>query len=175
MMQVCSTQFVFHTLLSQQDGSIESILQSGLRPLSDFPESERWRQIEAHMPGFFEKLYYNVAQPLLQKPYLNSGIFLSPIDFQLLADSFMHNKTRIKIPLTRIDPEYAALTYVLNDQRVVLRLTEENLQATAALWTDSMISEWFGRDQSRLFFYVPQIVTYQPAGIQVEMADVEQF
>ena len=120
-MQACSTQFVFHTLLSQQDGSIESILQSGLRPLSDFPESERWRQIEAHLPGFFEELYYNVAQLLLQKPYLNSGIFLSPIDFQLLADSFMHNKTRIKIPLTRIDPEYAALTYILNDQRVVLR------------------------------------------------------
>jgi hypothetical protein len=38
-----------------------------------------------------------------------------------------------------------------------------------------MINEWFGRDQSRLFFYVPQIVTYQPAGIQVELADIEQF
>jgi hypothetical protein len=24
-----------------------------------------------------------------------------------------------------------------------------------------MIVEWFGRDQSRMFFHVPQVVTYQ--------------
>ncbi len=174
-MQVCSTQFAFHALLSPKEGIIESILASGLRPLSDFPDSERWRAIEAFLPGFFEKLYYECAQPVIHKPYLNSGIFLSSIDFQRIPGSLMHNKTRIKIPLARIDPDYAAMTYELDSRRVALPLTEQNLQATAELWTDALVKDWFGRDQNRLFYYVPQIATYQPGGIPVEPVDIEQF
>ncbi len=175
MMPVCSTEFVFHALFNLRDGLIESILKNGLRPLSDFPDSERWRRIETHMPGWFEKLYREFAQPVIQRPYLNSGVFVSPIDFRLLPDSLMHNKARVKIPVSRIDPDYAALTYVLNDQRVVLRLTAQNLQDTSALWTAPMVTEWFGKDDSKLFFYVPQIAVYQPEGIHVEPTDIEQF
>ncbi len=174
-MQVCSTEFVFHTLLNPGEGLLESILRDGLRPLSDFPDSERWKQIEAYMPGFFEQLYRGFAEPVLHKPYTNSGVFLSPIDFQLLPDSFMHNKTRIRIPISRLDPDYTGLSYMLDDRRVSLQLTAQNLQETAALWTASLVTEWFAKDMHKIFFYVPQIAAYQPGGIHVEPGDVEQF
>ncbi|MCB0119189.1 MAG: hypothetical protein KDD72_09180 [Anaerolineales bacterium] len=174
-MQVCSPDFVYHTFLNPNDGQKESILKNGLRPLSDFPESERWKQIETHMPGFFEKLYDDVAKPIIQKPYANSGIFVSPIDFQLLPNSMMHNKARIRIPISRIDPEHAVLTYILNDERVRLPLTQENLTATAKLWDDVLVTEWFAKDESRMFLYVPQIATYQPQGIPIQEDDIETF
>ena len=64
-MRVCSTDFLYHALLNTGDEIIESILTMGLRPLSDFPESERWRQIKAAAPTFFEDLYEMVAAPVL--------------------------------------------------------------------------------------------------------------
>ncbi len=174
-MQVCSTNFAFHTFLNPQEGLIEAVLRDGLRPLSDFPDSERWRQIEAHMPGFFEGLYRQLAEPILHKPYTNSGIFVSPIDFQLLPDSLMYNRARVRIPFSRIDPEYAVLTHELNGHRVALRLTAQNLEETAALWTAALVAEWFAKDQSKMFYYVPQIGVYQPGGIRIEAGDIEQF
>ena len=104
-MQVCSTNTFFHTLLNTGDEIIDSILENGLRPLSDFPESERWQQINQQMPGFFENLYEMIAKSVLQKPYLNAGIFVSPIDFRLMPGSILYEKTRIKIPISRIEPE----------------------------------------------------------------------
>jgi len=174
-MKVCATTHAFHTFLNPHDGQLESVFEKGLRPLSDFPESERWQQIQQAMPGFFENLYEMIAKPVLQKPYSNSGVFISPIDFQLLPNSIMHNRTRIKIPFSRIDPEYAVLTYVLNEERITLPLTEENLSKTAEIWTDTLVTEWFGKDQSKIFFYVPQIATYQPDGIHVEAGDLEKL
>jgi hypothetical protein len=35
-----------------------------------------------------------------------------------------------------------------------------------------MVSEWFGRDETKVFFYVPQLVTYQ-GRIHVEPEDIE--
>ena len=119
-MNVCDTEHVFHALLNTGDEIIASILVKGLRPLSDFPESERWQQINAQMPGFFENLYEMIAADVLQKPYMNAGVFVSPIDFQRLPASIMHGKTRVKIPVSRIDPEYACLTYVLDGKRTSL-------------------------------------------------------
>jgi putative acetyltransferase len=171
--RVCSPDFAFHVLLNPQEGLIASILNSGLRPLSDFPDSQRWQTIQAHLPGIFEQLYNELAYPIIQKPYLNSGVFVSPIDFRHLPDSFMYRKTRIKIPMARIDPNFASLTYILNDRRVTLRLTRENLQATSSLWSATMIREWFARDQSRMFYFVPQIAIYQPGGIYIEPSDIE--
>ena len=45
-LQVCSTEFVYTALLNTGDEIIESIVMNVLRPLSDFPESERWQPIE---------------------------------------------------------------------------------------------------------------------------------
>ncbi|MBI3166018.1 MAG: hypothetical protein HYZ24_15155 [Chloroflexi bacterium] len=174
-MRVCATDFVYHAFLNPNDGQRESVLEKGLRPLSDFPESERWKQIEAHMPGFFENLYNDIAKPVVQKPYANSGVFIAPIDFQLLPGSLMYNKTRLKIPITRIDPAHAVLTYVLNEERIRLPLTRENLMKTAEIWDDKLVTEWFAKDPNRMFFYVPQIAAYQPNGIPVTADDIETF
>ena len=174
-MQVCSTQHVFHTLLNPEFDKVQTILTDGLRPLSDFPDSERWQQIEKHMPGFYQNLYTAIAQPILQRPYSNSGVFVTPIDFQKIPSSFMNNKTRFKMPVTRLDPDYCVLTYVLDEERVSLPLTPENLEKTADIWNADMVQTWFARDQSKIFFYVPQIAVYQPQGISVYREDVEEF
>jgi hypothetical protein len=110
---------------------------------------------------------------VLQKPYTNSGIFLSPIDFQLAPGTLLHSKSRIRVPISRLDPDYSVLTYVLEEQRVVLPLTGENLVETARLWTEAMIRTWFAKDPNRMFFYVPQIAAYQ-GRIAVLPEDIEQ-
>jgi hypothetical protein len=174
-MQICSTEYVFHTILNPELALVQSLLEKGLRPLSDFPDSERWQQIQAYQPDFFEALYGMIAEPVIGLPYSNSGIFVSPIDFRLLPDSIMYDKTRIRIPLDRIDPATAALTYVLDDQRVSLPLTEDNLIRTAEIWTEELVRTWFARDQSKIFFYVPQIAVYQAGGIPIHSEDIEKF
>lgn len=176
MTQVCSTEYAFHALLNPELALIDSILADGLRPLSDFPDSERWQQFQKHMPGFYEQLYEMVAMPIIQKPYPHSGIFVSPIDFRLLPDSTMHNRTRIRIPIERLDPEWCCLTYVdvTTDERVSLPLTAENLQQAADLWPADQVTEWFAKDPHKIFFYVPQIAVYQK-NIHVEPEDIQTF
>lgn len=174
-MQVCSTDFVFHALLNPELERIDSILTNGLRPLSDFPDSERWQEIQREMPGFFEGLYDMVAKSVIGKPYMNSGIFVSPIDFQLLPDSFMNNKTRVRIPISRINPDYAVLTYVIDNERISIPFSPENLKDTAEVWTADMVNQWFAVDHTKIFFYVPQIAVYQPGGIPVVSEDIEKF
>ncbi|MCP4288543.1 MAG: hypothetical protein GY792_29660, partial [Gammaproteobacteria bacterium] len=102
---VCSTTHLFHYMFNPNQEALDSFLQNGILPLSDFPESERWKQLEAHMPGFYEKLYNMMAKAVLQKPYANSGVFITPIDFRLLPGSYLHDKPRFRIPVERIDPE----------------------------------------------------------------------
>ena len=174
-MPVCSTQYLYHTLLNPEFDALEPILKNGLRPLSDFPDSERWQQIEKHMPGFYKTLYEQVAQSILKKPYGNSGIFVTPIDFQKLPGSLLFNKSRLRIPIARLDPTYCVITFVLDDERVTLSLTPENLEQTAAIWDAEMVQTWFAKDMSKMFFYVPQVAVYQPGGIPVEAEDIEAF
>ncbi len=174
-MQVCSTQYLYHTFLNSEFEQVDPILKNGLRPLSDFPNSARWQQIEKHLPGFYKNLYDQVAQPILQKPYRHSGIFVTPIDFQKLPASLMYNKTRLRIPLARLDPAYCVITYVLNDERVSLRLNPENLEKTASIWDAGMVEAWFAKDMTKMFFYVPQVAIYQPQGVPIEWDDLEEF
>jgi hypothetical protein len=174
-MRVCSIEYVYHALLNPEFDKVEAILKDGLRPLSDFPDSERWKQMEKHMPGFYEGLYEAIARPVIKKPYNNSGIFVTPIDFQKLPDSMMNNKTRIKIPVAHLDPAYCVLTYVLNEERVSLELTSENLEVAADIWTAEMVRAWFAKDRSKLFYYVPQVAVYQPQGISVKHDDIEEY
>lgn len=174
-MRICSTTHVFHALLNSEFSTIEPILKNGLRPLSDFPESERWQDLEKRMPGFYRKLYEQIAQPVLKLPYSNSGIFVTPIDFQKSPSRFMNNKVRINIPITRLDPQYCVLTYVLNEERISLALTPENLEKTAEIWDADMVHAWFAKDTTKVFYYVPQIAVYQPQGIPVTQADIEEL
>ena len=174
-MRVCETEYVYHALLNPEFSKVEAIVKNGLRPLSDFPNSERWKQLEEHMPGFYKNLYEAIAQPVIKKPYSNSGIFVTTIDFQKIPDSFMNNKTRIKIPITSLDPAYCVLTYVLNEERLSLELNPENLEKAAEIWTAEMVQEWFAKDNSKIFYYVPQVAVYQPQGIPVQREVIEVF
>lgn len=174
-MRVCSTEYVYHAMLNPEFDKVEIILKDGLRPLSDFPESERWKQMEEHRPGFYKYMYEGIAQPIIKKPYSNSGIFVTTIDFQKLPDSFMNNKTRIKIPISQLDSSYCVLTYVINEERVALELAEENLEKAADIWTAEMVQEWFAKDRSKLFYYVPQIAVYQPQGISIQRENIETY
>ena len=170
---ICSAESLFHYLFSNDSAQAESILRIGLRPLSDFPESARWLEIQAALPGFFEGLYREIAEPVVQKPYINSGIFLSPIDFRQLPESFLYDKPRFAIPLERIDPEWACVTYELDGSRSRLPYSPDTLQTTRQLWRRELVERWFGVDNHKVFYYVPQVVVYQPGGIPVQPGDFE--
>ena len=160
---VCSTDAQFHHFFTAGEETLDSVLELGLRPLSDFPDSERWQQIDAEMPGFFERLYEMLAAPVLDRPYVNSGIFMSPIDFRALPGTFLHDKPRFRVPNDRIDPETAVITYVIDDERISLPFEPKSLQTVADVWDEDMVREWFGKDPTKAFFYVPQVAAYQPA------------
>jgi hypothetical protein len=170
---VCATGFLFHYLFDVSQELHASIIRLGLRPLSDFPESRRWHAIAGELPGFFERLYHDWAAPVLGLPYRNSGVFLTPIDYRRLPDHFMGPKPRVRVPLGRIVPTHAVLTYEWRGRRIRLPVTREHLAATAERWTAERIRRWFGRDQTRLFYFVPQVVTYQPGGVSVEPGGFE--
>lgn len=67
----------------------------------------------------------------------------------------------------------AALRCVIDDQRCSYPLNAEILELTAELWTKDRVACWFGVDYTKLFFYVPHVVTYQPGGIQVAEGDLD--
>ena len=114
MMKICSTEFVYHVSLNPEMENRTRIIEEGLRPLSDFPDSDRWKQLEEQMPDFYKNLYEMLAKPILKRDYEKSGIFVSPIDFQKLPKSFMYNKDRFELPVERLDPEYCVLTWVMS-------------------------------------------------------------
>lgn len=171
---VCSTTHVFHYLFNDGDEMAQSLLKVGLRPLSYFGETERWKQIQAHRPGMFKWIYEEFAKPVVQKESVdNSGIFVTPIDFYKLLNTFLHDKRRVAVPLERIDSEWTTVTYELNGERKSLPFTQKTMEAVADLWREDLVREWFGKDNSKVFFYVPQIATYQPNGIPVFADDIQ--
>ena len=123
------------------------------------------------MPDFFKNLYAMMAEPILNKPYSNSGIFLTPIDFYQLPGTILYQRPRMRIPIERIDPEWAILTYELNQARISEKLSREALAKIAKLWTANLVREWFGKDPHRVFYFVPQVVAYQPGGIAILRED----
>lgn len=169
---VCSTTHLFHYMFNPDQDSLDSFLGNGIRPLSDFPESERWKQLEEHVPGFYENLYKMMAEPVLQKPYPNSGIFITPIDFRLLPGTYLHDKPRFRIPIERIDPEMTVITYVSDEERIVLPFTVENLENIAGVWDAEKVTRWFAIDKTKVFFYVPQVAAYQ-GNIEITEDDFE--
>lgn len=156
-----STEHLFHYFLSGDQDSRKPVLEEGLRPLSDFPESQRWHLIERHEPGFFRKIHRLWAAPVLADEYTNSGIFLTPIDFRAGGPKWMHERPRLRIPLNRVDPAKSVLTYKQLGQRRSFLLSEDALVKAAQLWSPAEIEAWLGKDPEKLFYFVPQVVTYQ--------------
>ncbi len=171
-MQVCSTTHLFHYSFSADAEHVSAILDTGIRPLSDFPDSPRWRELEAEMPGFYRRLYSMLAEPVLGLPYTNSGVFVTPIDFSLLPGTFLHDKPRFRLPVDRFDPARSVVTYVLDDDRSSFALSEDTLRRAADIWDADLVRTWFAKDTSKAFFYVPQVVTYQ-GRVAVETGDYE--
>jgi hypothetical protein len=171
-MQVCSTTHLYHYFFEPEEGALDSILEGGIRPLSDFPDSERLNQLEARVPGFYQSVYELIAAPVLDEPYTNSGIFITPIDFRLLPGSYLHDKARFAIPVDRIDAASAVLTYVLDDERINRPFSPQALEDTAAIWDADLVTNWFGVDPTKAFFYVPQVAAYQ-GRIDVTESDYE--
>jgi len=169
---VCSTTHLFHYMFNPKQESLDSFLQNGIRPLSDFPDSQRWIELEEQMPGFYENLYKMMAEPVLKKPYSNSGIFITPIDFRLLPGTYLHDKPRFRIPVKRLDPEMTVITYILDDERIVLPFAAEHLENIASTWDEKMVRRWFAVDQTKVFFYVPQVAAYQ-GKIEIQKDDFE--
>lgn len=170
---VCSTTHVFHYFINPIHETLQSFLDDGIRPLSDFPDSERWKELEAHVPGFYPNLYRMIAEPVLGTPYENSGIFVTPIDFRMLPGTPLHDKGRFDIPVDRLEPTRTVITYVLDEQRVNLPYTPACLQSTAELWDETLVRRWFGVDNTKIFFYVPQVAAYQ-GRITVTMDDFSE-
>ncbi len=169
---VCSTTHVFHYMINPEMNEVQTFLENGIRPLSDFPESARWQQIHKHMPDFYENLYYLIAQPILLSPYSNSGIFVTPIDFRKLPGTELQLSPRFKIPLDRLDPQWTVVTYVLFDERISMPFDLDVMKEVSRTWKEDLVRKWFGIDRTKLFFYVPQVAAYQ-GKIEVYEADFE--
>jgi hypothetical protein len=170
---VCSSTHLYHYTFNPDPAAVDSFLTNGIRPLSDFPDSERWKQLEALMPGFYENLYRMIGEPVLGLPYTNSGIYITPIDFRLMPETYLYDKPRFEIPIERLDPGKTVVTYVLDEQRVNLPFSKQVLEDMADLWDEGMVRKWFGIDQTKVFFYVPQVAAYQ-GQIEVLRADYHE-
>ncbi len=172
---VIVTDRLFHYFFRPQEleTSLQDILENGIQPLSARPDSERWKQIQAHRPGFFEMIYDLAARPVIGRPYSNSGVFLTPIDFRPMAAlstsaGYMARLPRLAVPLSAIHPATAAVFYCGEDERAhSYPLNQEALRLLAEEWPATRIASLFGRDQSRMFFYVPQVAVYQEGGVRV--------
>lgn len=73
----------------------------------------------------------------------------------------MHERPRLRIPLNRVDPAKSVLTYKQLGQRRSFLLSEDALVKAAQLWSPAEIEAWLGKDPEKLFYFVPQVVTYQ--------------
>lgn len=169
-LSILATGHLYHYLLDGPE-TLGSILERGLLPLSARPENPRWQRIN---PDLFRYVYALLAEPVLQRPYTNSGVFLTPIDFRALPDQPLSRATRIAVPLEGLDTNLATLTYELDGSRVVKPLNAAALEEAAGIWDEALVRAWFGRDQSRMFFYVPQVAAYQEGGIPVDPLWVEK-
>jgi hypothetical protein len=78
----------------------------------------------------------------------------------------------MRVPVGRIDRTAAVVTWELDAGRVSRPFGPAALEEAAALWDAELVTEWFGRDRTRLFFHAPQVATYQPR-VATTPSDVE--
>ncbi|MFO7274315.1 MAG: hypothetical protein DIU55_005550 [Bacillota bacterium] len=168
MQTVCRVDTLYHYLFGGEE-SLPGILSRGLLPLSAFPESERWQRLEP----IYRSLYAQWAEPLLG-PFRNSGVYFTPIDFRMLPGTFLHQRTRIAVPLSTIPADRAILTWELDGERTILPLSREALEQAAALWTVDLVRAWFARNPRMSFYYVPQVAVFPDGAIPVQPGWVER-
>ncbi|HVX45791.1 MAG TPA: hypothetical protein VHC49_18010 [Mycobacteriales bacterium] len=151
--------------------AIAAILRDGLRPLSDMPQHPKYESEAAR----FESRYDELARPHLKRPYHgNSGVFFTTIDLRRMTGRKRLSSTRLRIPPDRLDAAWSVLTFELDGQRNWLPLSDSNLELMADLWTDDLAQCWLGADNTGWFRYVPQVVSFQPGGVQVRTSDIDR-
>lgn len=172
-MEVCRVDVAFHYLLRGDEQSADAMIAEGIVPLSCRPNSDTWKTIEREAPGVFEEIYDELARPALGTDYTHSGIFLTPIDFRAMPDLPLATVPRFRIAVTRLEPETSALSFVLDERRHSLRLTADNLEWAASIWSGERVREWFGKRPDRMFWFVPQIACYPDAPLTVSREEFE--
>ena len=163
-MKICRSDRLFHYLLGSEE-NLPLIVERGLLPLSAFRKRSLGPPQESCRVSI-RQFTRPSASPCSSGPTPTPG-FLTPIDFRLMTGSPLSRHTRITIPLEAVDPDYSTLTYVLNDERVVLPLSVENLEQAALLWPEQRVRERFGKNPNMIFFYVPQVAVYREGGISI--------
>lgn len=160
---ICSSTHTYHYNVN------DDILRRGLLPLSDMPDHPRF----ADQKRRFRPRYRELAWPLLQRPYVNSGVFFTSVDLYRLRGRLRLDRPRIAVPIERLDPDWSVLTYEYGGSRKYLSATRDNMNAAAELWTRTRVEKWLGADDAGWFHYVPQIITFQPGGVPVSGTDIE--
>jgi hypothetical protein len=158
---VIRTDVLFHyTLRPGFDPT--AVFRKGLLPLSslDPVAADASR-------GTRRELYVLFAAPVLG-PHgdRHSGIFLTPIDFNRIRGdgpnvAWIKSFGRFQVPLTALESPVSVVTWGSPFPRTSLALSSSALAEAAHLWSSGLILQWFGRDRSRMFFHVPQVVTFQ--------------
>jgi hypothetical protein len=163
---LCSTTHVYHYLPATEP---EPILRDGLRHLSDMPDHPNFDRERSR----FERPYYDLAWPVLQRPYVTSGIFFTTVDLRRVNGRGHLACPRLAVPIGRLDPDWSVLTFEYDGVRQRFPLSSQHVQAAALLWTRDRIERWLGADETGWFRYVPQVITFRPGGVRIEPADVD--
>jgi hypothetical protein len=175
--RVCSTTRLYHYFLNPST-AIDSVLVQGLVPLSQQKITARGRArvrawVDRTLRLYFMRrlLLRHVKAHLGQKP-TNSGLFLTPIDFRLIPGSLLEGRTRVAVPVEAIEAAQAGIIWVEDEQRIIRPLSPEALEEAAQKWPASAVQEWFNKNPRMMFFYVPQVMTFQ-GRLTVDQAWIE--
>lgn len=163
---IVSRDRLFHYFM-QDPVDLVSIFSEGLLPLSERHWTERWRRMERVRPGFFEQIYREFTAGVLDGTYVHSGVFFTPVDFTTLPEFSLARRPRIAVPVGEVDSALAVLTHAPAGRRQNLPLTREALDMVARIWTPELLQEWFGKDKTMMFYYVPQVAIYQKEPVVV--------
>jgi hypothetical protein len=175
--RVCSTTRMFHYFLNPA-APIESVIAEGLVPFSEQKITARGRaRVKAWIERtlrlyYMRRLFAPYVKERLGRKMPNSGLFLTPIDFDLIPGSRLERRARVAVPFEVIDPDLAGLTWVEQEERVIRPFGPEALEEAAEKWPAASVREWFAKNPRMMFFYVPQVMTVQ-GRIAVEREWVE--
>jgi len=164
---LCSTTHVYHYLPSTGP---DPIVRDGLLHLSDMPDHPNFGREQTR----FERRYYDLAWPVLRRPYGTSGIFFTTVDLRRVNGRGQLACLRLAVPIGRLDHDWSVLTYEYDGVRHRFPLTAPHIEDAARLWTRDRIERWLGADDTGWFRYVPQVITFQPGGVRVEPTDVDR-
>ena len=144
-------------------------IERGLLPLTVVDPERAYA-----LADLFHRLDDQFATPVLgASEERHTGIYLTPIDFRTItgderpALAWIGQFGRFHVPLSALESDQAVLTWEGPFPRTSLPLGPSALERAAEVWTATLVLEWFGRDRNRMFYHVPQVVTYQ-ARVSVE-------